>query len=137
MKRADDRRRIVVSAAVIERGGEYLVTRRPKGVHLEGMWEFPGGKCTAGETLEACLVREIREELGAEIQVLEELFSTTHTYIERVLELHFFACALCTEPESLMGQELRWVPAPQLSDLQFPPADDELIARLTTRTAGS
>ncbi len=61
--------RLVVTAAVIERGGRYLVTRRQKGVHLEGLWEFPGGKCDAGESLADCLRRELREELGVDAAV--------------------------------------------------------------------
>ena len=63
---AADDRRIVVAAAVIERDGRFLVTRRQAGVHLEGYWEFPGGKCEPGETLDACLARELREELDVD-----------------------------------------------------------------------
>ena len=66
---------IVVTAAVIERDGRYLVTRRQRGVHLEGYWEFPGGKCEPEESLEDCLRRELREELGAEAVVGEEILS--------------------------------------------------------------
>jgi mutator protein MutT len=69
---------IVVTAAVIERDGRFLVTRRQQGVHLEGYWEFPGGKCEAGEPLDACLVRELREELDVEAHVGEEVLATTH-----------------------------------------------------------
>ena len=83
---------IVVTAAVIDRDGRFLVTRRQQGVHLEGYWEFPGGKCDAGESLEACLARELREELDVEARVGEEVFVTTHAYPERSVELHFFTC---------------------------------------------
>jgi mutator protein MutT len=127
--------RIVVTAAVIERDGAYLVTRRPPGVHLAGMWEFPGGKCDGAESLEACLAREIREELGCEIDVGGELFATAHAYAERLVELHFFACTLHGQPTPVLGQEVRWVARSALSTLEFPPADDELIARLSGRTA--
>jgi mutator protein MutT len=127
--------RIVVTAAVIERDGAYLVTRRPPGVHLAGMWEFPGGKCDGGESLEACLTREIREELGCEIDVGGELFATAHAYAERLVELHFFACTLHGQPTPVLGQEVRWVARTALSTLEFPPADDELIALLSGRTA--
>jgi 8-oxo-dGTP diphosphatase len=123
--------RVVVTAAVIERNGTYLVTRRPAGVHLGGMWEFPGGKCDTGESFEACLVREIREELGCEVEVGKEVFSTSHAYPERVVELHFFACTVNGEPSPTLGQEIRWVPRTALSGLKFPPADDELIALLS------
>src|SRR5476649_1654404 len=100
---------IVVAAAVIERADELLITRRPQGVHLEGFWEFPGGKCEPGETLAACLVREIREELDVEVRVGEELFTTTHTYAERRVRLHFLRCDLLGEPKPQMGQDMRWV----------------------------
>jgi 8-oxo-dGTP diphosphatase len=129
--------RIVVTAAVIERDGAYLVTKRPSGVHLAGLWEFPGGKCDTGETLADCLSREIREELGCEIEVGREVFATSHAYPERLVVLHFFACTLLGQPTPLLGQELRWVPRSTLATLDFPPADDELIALLSGRTAGA
>src|SRR2546425_8077776 len=85
---------IIVTAAVIERDGCFLVTRRQKGVHLEGCWEFPGGKCDAGESLAACLARELREELDVDARVGVEVFTTSHSYPDRTVELHFFQCAL-------------------------------------------
>jgi 8-oxo-dGTP diphosphatase len=122
---------IVVCAAVIERGDAFFVTRRQKGVHLEGYWEFPGGKRDAGETLTACLERELREELDVAVRVGEEIFSAAHDYADRRVELHFFACELLGEPAPQIGQEMRWVPRAELAALRFPPADDELIAKLT------
>lgn len=119
--------RIIVTAAVIRKGREFLVTRRHKGVHLEGFWEFPGGKCDPGEALEVCLAREIREELDVDIRVGAELFSCIHEYPERAIELHFFDCELEGEPRPMLGQEMRWVPQAELRSLQFPPADDTLI----------
>jgi 8-oxo-dGTP diphosphatase len=125
---------IIVTAAVIERGGAYLVTRRPPGGHLEGFWEFPGGKCDAGEGLEACLVREIEEELGVGVRVGAEVYAVTHEYPERVVELHFYRCELAGDPQPLLGQEMRWVARGDLRTLEFPPADAELIATLTEQT---
>jgi len=122
---------IVVAAAVIEDHGRYFVTRRQQGVHLEGYWEFPGGKCETGETLDACLRRELREELGAEVTIGREIFAVTHDYPDRVVELHFLACTFLNSPVPLLGQEMRWVERADLRSLPFPPADDELIARLT------
>jgi len=122
---------IVVAAAVVERDGRILVTKRPAGVHLEGYWEFPGGKCAPGETLEQCLVRELREELDADATVISELLSTSHDYGERRVELHFFSCSLRSEPRPQLGQDMQWVERRLLATLQFPPADAELIARLT------
>ncbi len=121
---------IVVTAAVIERGDRVLVTRRQTGVHLEGYWEFPGGKCDAGETHAACLARELREELDVDVTVGEELFSTTHTYPDRGVELHFLRCELLGDPAPQVGQEMRWVARKELSALRFPPADAELIRLL-------
>jgi mutator protein MutT len=125
--------RIVVTAAVIAHDDAFLVTRRPSGVHLEGYWEFPGGKCEPGESYVASLEREIAEELGAGVTVGHELFATTHAYADRVVELHFFACRLKGRPRAVLGQEMRWVSREELSSLSFPPADEELIRKLAGR----
>jgi len=122
---------IVVTAAVIERNGCFLVTRRQKGVHLEGYWEFPGGKCDDGETLTACLARELREELDVDARIGHEIFTVAHTYPNRSVELLFFECELAGDPRALIGQEMRWVKRAELTSLKFPPADAELIATLT------
>jgi mutator protein MutT len=123
-------RRIVVTAAVVERTGAYLVTRRLRGTHLEGLWEFPGGKCEEGETHEGCLVRELREELGCEAVVGAKLLEVAHEYPERTVELHFFRCDLKGQPQPLLGQEIRWVAGTDLRALDFPPADEALIQML-------
>jgi 8-oxo-dGTP diphosphatase len=122
--------RIEVTAAVIERGGAFLLTRRLDGTHLEGCWEFPGGKRHAGESLPACLEREIREELDAAIVVEDLIHTTSHDYPERTVELYFFRCALLTEPRPVLGQGMRWVPRGDLPSLRLPPADDELVQML-------
>jgi mutator protein MutT len=127
--------RVVVTAAVIERGGSYLVTRRLRGTHLEGLWEFPGGKCEQGETHEACLLRELQEELGCDAIVGAELLEVSHDYPKRTVELHFFSCQLRGQPQALLGQEIRWVAGGDLRSLDFPPADAELIQILSERTA--
>jgi 8-oxo-dGTP diphosphatase len=120
----------VVAAAVIRRGDSFLVTRRQAGVHLAGYWEFPGGKCERGETIAACLARELREELGVAARVGVEVFSTTHDYPDRHVELHFLECELDGDPAPLLGQEMRWIPRAELRALEFPPADEALIQRL-------
>jgi mutator protein MutT len=122
--------RIVVAAAVVERDSRYLVTRRLRGTHLEGFWEFPGGKCETGETHVECLVREIREELGCVVTVGDKLLSVAHDYPERTVELHFFRCDLGADPRPLLGQEIRWISRVELRELAFPPADVELIRLL-------
>src|SRR5438874_13820229 len=123
---------VVVAAAVIERDDRFLLTRRQRGVHLEGYWEFPGGKCEPGESLDACLQRELREELDVGARVRDEVFTTTHTYPERRVELHFIRCDLVGVPLPLVGQEMRWFARAELVLLAFPPADAELIRILGT-----
>ncbi|MGE5245545.1 MAG: (deoxy)nucleoside triphosphate pyrophosphohydrolase [Betaproteobacteria bacterium] len=122
---------VVVAAAVVERDGRFLVTRRQQGVHLEGFWEFPGGKCDAGETLEACLEREMLEELAVGAVIGREILATRHEYPEHAVELHFFRCTLEGEPVPQIGQTMRWVDRRELRELEFPPADAELIRALT------
>jgi 8-oxo-dGTP diphosphatase len=127
---------IVVAAAVVERDGRFLVTRRQRGVHLEGLWEFPGGKCADGESLAACLARELEEELAVPSDVGAEILTTVHDYPGKRIELHFFECQLRSNPAPQLGQEMRWVAREELDGLEFPPADAELIQRLK-RTAAS
>lgn len=124
---------IVVTAAVIERGGRLLVTRRLKGTHLEGYWEFPGGKCDAGESLETCLARELREELAVDAVVGKRILITRHEYPERRIELHFFEAELRGDPVPQMDQEMQWVARDALPSLKLPPADDELVVLLLKR----
>lgn len=121
---------IIVTAAVVERDGHVLVTRRLEGTHLEGYWEFPGGKCEAAETLDSCLRRELREELAVDAVIGEQLLATTHTYPERTVTIHFFAVTLFGEPAPQIGQEMQWIRRSQLRTLKLPPADDELVALL-------
>ena len=122
---------LVVTAAVVERDGRFLITRRQEGVHLEGHWEFPGGKCDPGEQLDACMARELREELNVDATVGEELLSTAHEYADRLVEIHFLKCAVTSDPLPQQGQEVRWASPEELETLKFPPADAELIRRLS------
>jgi 8-oxo-dGTP diphosphatase len=121
---------VVVTAAVVERDGRFLLTRRLAGTHLAGRWEFPGGKCEPGEAHGAALVRELREELAVDIDVGPLLLSTTHAYPERTVELHVYAARLRGAPVPQLGQEMRWVERAQLHALEFPDADAALIAVL-------
>lgn len=125
---------LVVAAAVIEgdheQAGCFLVTRRQPGVHLEGQWEFPGGKCEPGESLRDCLARELREELAVDVGVGPELLATAHDYPDRRVELHFIRCELRGIPVPQQGQDMRWVARHELTTLPFPPADEALIRLL-------
>jgi mutator protein MutT len=127
---------IVVVAAVIEHGDRFLVTRRQAGVHLAGLWEFPGGKIDPAETHENALHREIREELDADVNIGELVLATTHEYPEKTVTLYFYRCTLIGAPRPLLGQEMRWVTRDELKALGFPAADEALI-RLLTQTAAS
>ena len=122
----------VVVAAVIEDTDRFLVTRRQPGVHLAGMWEFPGGKIDPDETDEQALRRELLEELGVEAEVGGRVHRTEHAYPDRTIELRFYSCDLKGTPRPALGQEMRWVPRAELRSLKFPPADSELIEMLIT-----
>jgi 8-oxo-dGTP diphosphatase len=124
---------VEVVAAVVERAGRYLITRRPEGTHLAGLWEFPGGKLLPGEKPEDALRRELKEELGIETVVGELIQTVDWTYPEKSVRLLFFRCAFAGEPSPLEGQEMRWVAAADLPSYSFPDADATLIARLSRR----
>lgn len=121
---------LVVTAAVVERAGCLLVTRRLEGTHLAGHWEFPGGKCEPGEAPEDCLVRELIEELDVRATVTREIYRTGYRYGHRLLDLRFFRCELNGDPRPVLGQEIRWVARAELHALSFPPADAELVEML-------
>ena len=122
---------MVVVAAVIERDGRLLVSRRLEGTHLAGLWEFPGGKCEPGEAHVVCLMRELLEELGVESTIGRELLVTEHAYPERTVRLHFLHATIAGEPQPLLGQQLMWVARRDLRSLSFPDADRELIELLS------
>ena len=124
---------IDVVAAVIERDGKILITRRPAGTHLAGLWEFPGGKPESGESPEQALRREIEEELGADASVEERLDTIEWHYPDKRVRLLFFRCRLEGEPRPLEGQEMAWVLPADLVRYEFPAADAALIERLSRR----
>jgi 8-oxo-dGTP diphosphatase len=122
---------IVVVAAVIESDGRFLLTRRQQGVHLEGHWEFPGGKVDRGESHAHALRRELIEELDTDAEVFDLVLQTTHAYPERTVTLYFYRCDLVGTPRPMLGQEMKWIGRRELTSLPFPPADTELIRMLT------
>ena len=126
--------RLVVAAAVIEREGRILVTKRPEGVHLEGHWEFPGGKCAPGETLEQCILRELREELAVDAVVGSELLSTSHDYVDRAGRAALLQMPRRWRATATIGSRDAMGGAARAGGAAFPPADTELIAMLTRRT---
>lgn len=125
---------IVVVAAIVELDDRFLVTRRQAGVHLEGLWEFPGGKLHDGESHVDALRREMREELDADVDVRDLVLHTTHAYPEKTVALYFYRCTLREPPRPLLGQQMEWVSRLELASLRFPAADEELIRLLTSAT---
>ena len=122
---------IAVAAGLIFKAGNLLITRRPAGSHLAGLWEFPGGKCEKGETLQECLQRELHEELGVVVNVRECVETLEHAYPEKVVQLSFFRCELVMgEPTGDEGQALAWIGADELGDYEFPAADARLLEKL-------
>ena len=111
--------------------GRVLITQRPRGGHLALYWEFPGGKVRRGEDAPAALRRELREELGIEIEVGSLILATEHAYADRAVRLLFFAARhVAGDPRALEVEQFRWVPPGDLDQYEFPEADLLLIRRL-------
>ena len=127
------RDRVVHAAiAVIERRGRYLVCQRRAGDFLGGYWEFPGGKREAGESWEACLRRELREELGVALKAIRPYGRMRYGYGDRTVAFQIFRCAIASgRPRPLDAQALRWVAAGHLRRYRFPPANRLLLDRLS------
>jgi mutator protein MutT len=124
---------VEVSAGLVFRDGKLLITQRYADSHLGGLWEFPGGKREPNETFEQCLIRELREELGIEVEVLERIQTVTHTYPEKTVLLNFFRCRwIANEPQTLGCPAFRWVQAEELKRHEFPAADAQLLELLRT-----
>jgi mutator protein MutT len=123
--------KIEVAAGLVFRQGKLLITRRRPDAHLGGLWEFPGGKREGNETFEACLARELREELGIEVAVGELVESLTHAYPERTVCLRFYRCRwLEHEPRPLGCPEFEWVTPEALAEHAFLAADARLLEKL-------
>ena len=138
---------VLVSAGVIIENQRVLLTQRKAGAHLAGMWEFPGGKVEAGEDPRAALVRELREELGVDVNVGEAVDVTFHRYDEdaedanepartkAVLLLFFEATRTpaSSEPRALDVAAFRWAARDELPTLTFPPADGPIVRKVAER----
>ncbi len=122
---------IEVAAGLLFRNGKLLITQRHADAHLGGLWEFPGGKREPGETFEQCLRRELHEELGCDVEVLELVEAVTHPYPEKTVHLRFYRCRwLAQEPQAIDCAALRWVTRDELGLFKFPAADAQLLEHL-------
>ena len=124
---------LVVAAALIDVDGRVLLSQRPEGKSMAGLWEFPGGKIEQGESPEAALIRELDEELGIDTKesCLAPLTFTSHDYDDFHLILMLYACRKWWGvPTPKENNPITWVRAPRLGDYPMPPADKPLIAML-------
>lgn len=120
-----------VPVAVIQQEGRLLISQRMRKDSFGGFWEFPGGKPNDGETMEAALAREIREELGITVEVGAKRMMISHRTPDRVIRLHCFDCRLLEgEPRALECASWQWVLPDELERFSFPPASKPLICDL-------
>jgi len=121
-----------VALAVVERRGRVLICRRRPQDHLGGYWEFPGGTRRRSETWEACLRRELREELGVDIRALRPLGELAHRTAKTRLRFKVFRCTIARgRPRALAAETIRWVLLGRLRRYRFPPADAGLVRGLS------
>lgn len=124
---------LVAAAALVDVDGRVLICRRPEGKPFGGLWEFPGGKLEPGETPEACLIRELREELGLEVNAacLSPFVFASHAYPETHLLMPLFLLRRWEgQPQPREHAALAWVRPAKLFDYAMPPADAPLCAYL-------
>ena len=130
-KPAANTARTDVAIAIIKRGGKVLICQRKTGGSFAGYWEFPGGKREPPESIIECLAREIREELGIEVECVRALRTIDHDYPAGRIRLHPYLCTSRTgEPQALAARCAKWAEPRELKHHQFPPANDELIVEV-------
>ena len=128
----------VVAAVISDDKGRILLTRRPEGAHMGGLWEFPGGKVENGESYSEALVRELNEELGIAVQKGRPLTFAVHSEKNLEILLLFYSATITAgRPKPLEGQEITWVRPDELGNYAMPPADDEVVSLLVNRNEGS
>ena len=125
--------RIEVAVAVIERDGRFLIQERPAGGLLAGLWEFPGGKVEPGEGPAAALRRELREELGVEVEGVRRLTTVRHSYTRFQVTLHAFACGIRGETGFKTGPKRRWVTLRTIRRYPLPSGSVKIVDFLERR----
>lgn len=126
---------IDVAAGLLFDQGRLLITQRPEGSHLAGLWEFPGGKLEPGESWCDGLVRELREELDIEVEVGPLVEEITHAYPGKTVRLRFHQCRLAGgTPRPVGCADLAWITPADLGRYAFPEADSRLIGLLASRS---
>jgi len=125
------RKPIDVAAGLVFRNRRLLITQRRPNDHLGGLWEFPGGKRETNESFEACLERELMEELGIVVAVRELIDRVTHDYPERSVSIRFYRCEwLAREPTAIGCADFKWVGPNEMADCSFPAADSQMLSVL-------
>ena len=129
---------VIGIGVVINEAGDVLIDQRLEEGLLGGMWEFPGGKQEPGEPIEACIARELMEELGIEVSVGEGLITVDHAYSHKKLQFVVHLCRwISGEPQPLASQQVRWVRPEHLKDYPFPAANARIIEALLGRLSRS
>lgn len=125
---------VVVAAAIVFREGRVLLTKRPPEGHLAGMWEFPGGKLEPKEAPEDAVVRELREECGVTVRVVEIVEATFHAYAERDVLVLFYECELTSgEVQHLGVADHVWCEPEEIERYELPPADVRVVPKIVRR----
>jgi len=119
---------ITVTAAIIQNQNRIFAARRKAGKHLEGMWEFPGGKLELGESPEVCLARELTEEFGIETEVGKYLGESVYDYGEKIIKLVAYQVTHVSGAFQLNDHdEMRWLARTEIYDVDWAPADIPLL----------
>jgi A/G-specific adenine glycosylase len=122
---------VVGAAATLNRKGEVLIARRLEGDMLGGLWEFPGGKLEPGETIEECVARELKEELGINVEVGEFLMTVKHAYSHFTMTMHVYLTKIISgRPRPIHCADYKWVKIPELGKHAYSKADLQVVAKL-------
>ncbi|HEY9826841.1 MAG TPA: A/G-specific adenine glycosylase [Stenomitos sp.] len=123
--------KLIGVAIIWNDAGQILIDKRPQSGLLGGLWEFPGGKVEPNETIAECVVREIREELGIEVEVQRHFMTLEHAYTHFKVTLSVHHCRYCSgEPQPIECDEVKWVSLNELDQYPFPTANQKIIAAL-------